>query len=298
MTSLTPGMRHMLLGVFFFSVMSAFTKAAGARLPAAEIVFARAVITLVLSIIAIRRLGAARFGTQRGLLVTRGIYGFIALSCLFFSLTRLPLADATVLQFTNPIVTAFLAVLLLRERMGLVEVLGGIVCIAGVVFVARPTFLFGEAGAIDGLAVAVALVGATFSALAYVTVRKLGTSEEPMVVVFYFALVALPGSLAFLAIGDPVLPHGHEWFLLLGVGVFAQLGQVELTRGLRLEPAARASSANYVQVLFAYAWGMLFFDEQPSFLGIIGAVLIACGSLRVNVRRAPHTDPRARSEDR
>ncbi len=268
----------MLLGVFFFSVMGVLAKLAGERLPTAEIVFARAVVTLAMSAFALRSVGSAAFGTARGLLVARGLYGFVALSCLFYSVTHLPLADATALQFTNPILTALLAVPMLGERLGRSAIAGSVLSLVGVVLVARPSFVFGAADALDPVAVAIAVVGAAFSALAYVTVRRLGTSEDPRVVVFYFALVALPGSLALLALGTPVVPRGIEWALLVGVGVFAQLGQVQLTNGLRLEAAGRASSANYTQILFAYAFGVFVFDEEPSLLGVAGALLIVAGT--------------------
>src|SRR5690606_13178034 len=82
------------------------------------------------------------------------------------------------------------------------------------------------------------------------------------------------------------LPRGAEWLLLLGVGVFAQLGQVQLTEALRLEPAGRVSSVNYVQVLFAYGFGVLIFGEIPTLLGVAGAALIVAGTLAV-ARRKP-----------
>ena len=56
-----------------------------------------------------------------------------------------------------------------------------------------------------------------------------------------------------------VLPTGMEWSWLLGVGVFTQLGQVLITKGLSLLPAGRASSINYAQVLFATLWGIFLF---------------------------------------
>ncbi len=276
----------MLLGAFFFSVMSAFAKLAGARIPTAEIVFSRAVVTIVLSALSLRGVGHARLGTNRLLLIARGVYGLIALTCLFYSVTHLPLADATVLQFTAPILTALFAVVLLREPMGRGGVVGSIVAFAGVLLVARPSFVFGHAQALDPFAVVVALVGTAFSALAYVTLRKLGASEDPRVVVFYFSLVALPGSLLMLAFGEAVMPRGAEWLMLLGVGVFAQLGQLQLTQGLRLETAGRASSANYVQVLFAYAFGLAIFGEQPSALGLAGAALVVAGTILVARARA------------
>ncbi len=280
-TKSAGGMHHMLLAALAFALMSVLTKVAGARLPTLEIVAARGVVTLVLSALVLGPGGLAR-GRNRRLLVVRGVLGFVALTCFFFALTHLPLADATVLHFTNPILTAFLAAWLLREPLGRRELLGGVACLVGVVLVTRPSLVFGHASGLDPLAVGLGLLGATFSALAYVTVRRLGASEDPQVVVFYFALVTLPASMVLLfAFADPVLPRGVEWLELLGVGVFAQLGQIELTKGLRLEPAGRASTANYAQVVLSYGFGLALFGEVPSVLGFAGAALIAAGTVFV-----------------
>ena len=64
---------------------------------------------------------------------------------------------------------------------------------------------------------------------------------------------------------------------LLGVGVLTQLGQVWVTDGLLCLPAARATSINYIQVIFPASWGWLGFSESISLwqIGGGGLVLIA-----------------------
>jgi drug/metabolite transporter (DMT)-like permease len=97
-----------------------------------------------------------------------------------------------VIQYTNPVWTALIAAVVLGEWIGRAQVGLALLSLAGVVLVARPGFLTGGGSALDPVAVAVALVGALFSAGAYVTVRRL-RGEEPMVVVFHFALVSTLG---------------------------------------------------------------------------------------------------------
>ena len=75
---------------------------------------------------------------------------------------------------------------------------------AGVVIAARPTALFGGAG-LDPFAVAVSVGAACASSVVYVTVRKLAQTEHPLVIVFYFPLVALPLTLPWV-IPDLVMP--------------------------------------------------------------------------------------------
>jgi drug/metabolite transporter (DMT)-like permease len=131
------------------------------------------------------------------------------------------------------------------------------------------------------LAVAVALCAAILSSVAYTTVRGLRETDDPLVVVFYFPLVATPAAVPFM-ITKAVWPTPFEWLLLVGVGVVTQIGQIFLTKGLHRERAGRATSMSYIQVVFAATWGLLFFHEVPNSLSIVGAVLILCGMLVVS----------------
>jgi hypothetical protein len=74
--AVAPGIRHMLVGTFFFSAMSVFAKLAGARLPTMELVLARVVIILIMSWWVIQRLGVHPWGNDKKLLLLRGFAGF------------------------------------------------------------------------------------------------------------------------------------------------------------------------------------------------------------------------------
>src|SRR5690606_19598457 len=121
---------------------------------------------------------------------------------------------------------------------------------------------------------------AFFSGAAYVTVRKLARTEHPLVIVFFFTLVTVPGALPG-TLAAAVWPTPAEWAILLGVGLTAQAGQVYLTRGLQLEPAGRATAVGYLQIVFAAAWGALFFAEYPDAWTVAGALLILGSTLAV-----------------
>jgi drug/metabolite transporter (DMT)-like permease len=277
----------MLVGTLFFSVMSVLAKLAGERLPTMELVLARVVVTLVMSCWAIRSLGIYPWGQNKKLLLVRGFAGFMGLSCYFYAINHLPLADATVIQFCNPMLAALIAVFALKERLRGLDLLATLFSMAGVVLVAQPTFLFARGVPLDPVAVTIGVVGAIFSAIAYVVIRRLGSTEHHMVVVFYFPLVTGPASIPLLAYEGVVLPEGIEWLLLLGIGVAAQLGQIEITKGFKLETAGRASSVTYIQIVLAYTWGILLFGEYPNAISIIGAVLVVLGVFSVTRRGTP-----------
>ena len=258
------------------SAMSVMVKSVSERLPTGEIVFARAIVTLVLSYAMVRRAGLSPWGTQRGRLMFRGLLGFSALGCYYLSLARLPLADATTLQNTTPLVAALLAWWLLGERVGRAAAFAIACGLGGVLLVVHPT-----SGAADPAGIAVAVLGATFSAIAYVTVRQLSKTEHPLVIVFSFPLVAMPLALPWAA-SHVVLPSATDWLLLVGIGVTTQIGQVFMTLGLSVERAGKAMSIGYVEICFAIVWQLLIFWTWPAVWTIAGAALIIAGTFAVS----------------
>jgi drug/metabolite transporter (DMT)-like permease len=274
---LSQGLRYMVAGAFFFSAMSLLVKVAGQRLPSQQIVLARSLVMVVLAAVALRRLGVPLLGTRRRLLVLRGLLGFGALSCFYFALVHLPLAEATVLQYTNPAFAAVFAIVALGETMRRREIASVVLSLAGVALVARPALLFGGTSALDPVAVSVGLLGAILSAAAYVVVRMLGT-EHHLVVILYFAVISAVGAVP-VTVMTAVAPTAGEWLLLLGVGLTTHAGQVFMTRGLHLERAGRATAAGLVQIVFAAVWGLVIFSDVPGPLGVVGALLVISGVL-------------------
>jgi drug/metabolite transporter (DMT)-like permease len=274
----------MVASALSFSLMGVCVKHVGSRIPAAEVVLVRALVSVVLSWLLVRRAGISPWGQRRGLLVLRGAIGSVALLCVYIALTELPLASATVLQYLYPTFTALLAWLVLGEPIGRRVLLAVLVGWTGVLLVARPGQLLGAAGSLAGAttlagpAVLIAVAGAFCTALAYVSVRSLARSEHPLVIVFYFPLVAVPLSLPLVLL-NPVWPTPLELLWLLGVGVFTQLGQVFLTSSLVALPAARATAISYVQVAFAGIWGWLLFGELVDGWTVAGAALVLAATL-------------------
>ncbi|ODS23209.1 hypothetical protein AB835_09940 [Candidatus Endobugula sertula] len=118
------GIRYMMMSALGFALMGVFVKIAGIQgVPLMEIVAARALISAILSYSDVRRKKVPLFGQRRGLLLLRGLVGSLALMCVYYSLVNLPFAEATVLQYLNPMFTALLALFFLGERLQLATVM-------------------------------------------------------------------------------------------------------------------------------------------------------------------------------
>lgn len=269
----------LLLGALSFSLMAACVKQVAGRIPLAEVVLARSLVGVAITAWMIHRARISPWGRRRGLLVGRGLIGSVALLCVFGGLRYLPLATATVLQFLYPSLTALLAWPWLGEKTGVRALAGLGMGWLGVVLVCMPLLPNGDTPPLLApLGVALALAGALFTALAYVSVRDLGRSEHPLVIVLYFPMVAVPFCLP-LVLADPVLPTPVELLWLVAVGLFTQLGQLGITYGLAIIPAARATTLTYAQVVFAGLLGWWWFAEWPSLFTLGGGLLILLAAL-------------------
>ena len=137
-TSMT-GPRYVLISAFGFAVMAALVKEAGVLgIPLLQIIFVRAVISVVLSLVDIRRAGVHPLGNERGLLFARGFFGFAALTGVFYALIHLSMAQATLLQYLHPVFTALLAFLFLAERPTVATLSCIVLSLMGLVCIVSP----------------------------------------------------------------------------------------------------------------------------------------------------------------
>ncbi|XP_039991565.1 solute carrier family 35 member G1 isoform X2 [Xiphias gladius] len=81
---------------------------------------------------------------KRIYLVLRGFIGSNAMILLFYAVQQMPLADATVIMFSNPVFTSLLAWIFLKERCTIWDCVFTVFTITGVILIARPPFIFGE----------------------------------------------------------------------------------------------------------------------------------------------------------
>lgn len=280
---MTQGIRHMIVASFFFSVMTVFVKVVGQTIPVAQIVLIRSCFAVAFTWAMMRRSGTVTFGLRKGLLVIRGLLGFAAIMCFYYALPRLPLAEATLIQYTNPVFVALFAGLVLRERVGRRELVAIGLCMIGVVLLSRPGALAGTVvPMLNPVHVGVAMCGAVLSGAAYAVVRKLRETEGALTVVLYFPLLSIPLSLPLVLL-DNVAPDVVDWLYLIGIGITSQIGQVYMTRSYHAERASRASAASYIQILFAMVWGVALFSERIDAWLLGGTLLVTGGTAIVSL---------------
>jgi len=273
---------YMLLSALGFALMAASVKEVSALgIPVLEIVAARAIVSAIISYGDIKRKKISVWGNNKPLLIARGTVGAFALMFVYYAVTTLPLAEATILQYLHPVFTAILALVFLKEMIQRSTIACIVISLIGLFIMIQPNLKVDGVVEYPWVSIGAAVLGAFGSAVAYVIVKKLTKTDDSSVIVFYFPMVSLP--IAIIMLGDSfVVPSITAIVLLILVGIFTQVGQVGLTKALHCEDASKATAYAYVQVLFSVIIGWTYFSEVPATTTFIGGGLIMFGAL-VNV---------------
>ncbi|MCW5907048.1 MAG: DMT family transporter [Chitinophagales bacterium] len=257
------------MSTFFFALMNVFIKKVG-HIPAMEIVFFRCFVSLLLCVALLYKQGVGWRGSNRKLLLARGIFGTIALYTFFITLREMPLGTAVTIQYLSPVFTTIIAIFLLKEYVHNLQWLFFLLSFSGIVFIK------GFDSRVSILMLGIGIVSAIASAFAYNMVRSLKEKEHAVVVVLHFQLIGTIAGL-FFSIFNWKMPVGWDWFYLLLIGVFTQLGQINLTKALQMEKIANVSILNYLGVVYALLFGYMFFDEHYEPVALVGIALVLCG---------------------
>lgn len=270
------GVLYMLGSSLAFSFMQICVKYLP-HLPTTELILFRSIVSIILSLAMLKQLGIHPLGNNRKVLLMRGIFGTTALTIFFYTLQYLPLASAVTIQYLSPIFTALFAAIFLKEKMHIKQWLFFGLSFAGVALLKG----FDERVSISFMLLGI--LSAMFSGMAYTCIRKLKDSEHPVVVVFYFPLVATP-IMAVLSYFNWVMPAGKDWLVLLLMGIFTQIAQILMTKGLQSAAVNKIISVKYIGTLYALGFGYLLFGESYTLFSLMGIVMVVAGVV-LNLRQ-------------
>ena len=212
----------------------------------------------------------------------RGFAVATATICFFSSIFLMPLAEATAVGFTSPMITAVLSAVILHERTNATKWLATLIAFGGVLLIMRPN--------VEELGWAALLpLGAALS-MAFVMIgnRRVAGAGTPLLMQFLVASIAVPVILTAAILGHfsgiPALHVGiPDWTIVARccvVAVTATSAHWLIFIGTTRASAAEIAPMTYVQLLFALVLGILLFGDWPDMTSLVGSgIIIASGLL-------------------
>ncbi|NOX70581.1 MAG: DMT family transporter [Gammaproteobacteria bacterium] len=271
------GMAAAMGAHFLFAIMIMLAKLLSANHSVIEIAFYRNLIGSVpflFLIFALGRRDILKLNTKPLLVGLRAVLGTASLVLTFYAYSLMPLADTAALLFASSLFIPVLAVLILKESVGLYRWSAVVAGFVGVIVMVRPTgdvFVFG---------IAVALCTALLHAILQIILRYLGRFESPETISFYFFTVGA----AVTAIAMPfvaVSPSLREVPLLLGVGLSGAAAQWLLSVAYKNAPAAVVTVFNYTSIIWATLFGWMIWNEWPLPAVITGASIVIASNVLI-----------------
>ncbi|HSG56191.1 MAG TPA: DMT family transporter [Paracoccaceae bacterium] len=263
-------------GILGLSIMAALIKLASERgVHLAEIIFWRQFTTLpILLTWAALAGGVGQLATKRPRAhAMRGIYGLIGMVFNFGAVILLPLAEATTINFSAPIWAVVLSIVLLKEKVGWWRWSAVLAGFAGILVITQP-----GGSHIPLTGALVAMCGAFMIALISIQIRDLSSTEKPLAIVFWFAVVSTLCAAPFMPFVTKA-HSGEDWLILLGVGLAGTWGQLMITAALRYGKVSSVIVMDYSAIVWATVLGFLLFAVLPPATTFLGAPLIIAAGI-------------------
>ncbi|MDB5640849.1 MAG: EamA-like transporter family protein [Hyphomicrobiales bacterium] len=290
------GIAFKIASTLFFSAMLALVKYYSA-IPVSELVFFRssfALIPLVFWLLARGDFPRALHTRNLGGHLVRSLAGVGSMSLMFAAYGFLPLADVTAIGYAAPLLIVVFSALLLREKVTGSRWAAVLIGFAGVLVILWE-HLGRHADQRASFGALCAFSAAVLVSIAMIQTRRLTKTEDTGAIVFYFqtsttvasVLVMLaaevwPNAAPFASAVQSqawVWPSSADWWPLIALGLLGGVGQIFMTQSYRFADASIIACFDYTSMIWALIIGLLFFNEAPRDIALVGAAIIASGGL-------------------
>ena len=284
----------MLGGSLISALNGAIAKVLADDMSAMEIVFFRNIIGVVLILYALKHTPPKLFGGKWYLLITRGLFGFLAMILFFYTITTIPLGEAITLNKTSPLFVTILAYYLLKEHLSKTTLFALLIGFLGVVFIVKPFEMSVSYEHFLGI------LGGFFAAAAYTTIKKIKDIYDARVIVLSFVgigtilpalsfviapFVEVPSSVAFLFPTFSFPQTAWVWALIIFMAIISTLSQWLLTKAYSASNLSIIGVISYTNIPFAIGFGWMLGDVFPDTLTFFGIGLIILGGVLVGKKK-------------
>jgi len=189
-------------------------------------------------------------------------------------LGRMPIADATAIQFISPLLITAFSIPFLGERVGPSRWIAVIVGFIGIVIIVRPGSDAFQLGAL------LPLFSAVLWAIGMVLTRRIKNAESALTTLGISTLVAIAVLTAILPfVWSPLTVRAA--LLLLAMGLISILGQYLMILGYSRRPASVLAPLSYTQMVWSTISGLVIFGAIPGLSTWIGGAIVVASGLYV-----------------
>ena len=268
----------MIFSGFFATTMHCLIRFATEDHHPFEVAFFRTIFVLIIFLPLVAKNGISSLKSNNIKLQTfRAIVGSVAMLCMFYGLSITELAKATALMFTVPIFATILAILFLKEIVGIRRWLAMIVGFTGAVIVLRPDV---ELGFGPLLILCASLMWSSSMLMA----KTLTKTDSISSITFWQAAGLIPATF-ILAVPVWQWPNLSQLFMFLMIAIAGTLVHWFLNEALKRAEISALLPLDYLRLIWSVSMGFIFFNELPHAGLWFGAALILGASTYIGIRQ-------------
>ena len=277
-SSTIRGISLMIAATILFSIMHASIKYMSTNLHPFEIAFFRNLFGLFVIAPWLIKYGIQPLKTKKiKLHAARSFFNVLAMLSFFYSLSITPLAEVSTLGFTAPLFASILAVIFLKEIVGIRRIIAIIFGFVGTIVVIDPVYSSVDIGHL------LVLFSASVWSISLIIIKILGRTESSVTITSYMVLFMIPlsGFAAYFYWETPTL---YDLLFLLLIGITGTSAQMLLAQALREGDTSIIMPFDFLKLIWAVCIGFLFFSEIPEINVWIGSIMIFCSTLYIAYR--------------
>jgi len=273
---LESGFMVMILSALFYAITDIIIKFISPPLGIIQIAFVRFLLGALILWPMLKSSGQSLIGNSIRVLLLRGLTGTLAFFFLLKSIVMIPLSNAMVLFYTFPLFATFFSLLLLKETLKMLEIMLIILGMIGIYILINPSSHTYTIGHMFGL------LAGCFAGLTVVLIRKLGKTNGPLIIYFYFCIVGGIISSPFFIITFK-LPDFEQSSLLVFLAVIFLIAQILMNQGFKFCKAPEGGVILMSEVVFTGIAGVIIFNDTLSLNFLAGTCLIIGSGVGLNL---------------
>ena len=268
----------MLFASINFALLNTLVKYLSEEYHLSQIIFFRSLFAVLLILPFILKSGIKSLKTKSlKLQLIRCSLAVLAMYLWFYSISKIPLAEATAINFTAPIFGAIFAIFLLKEKIKYRRVIAIFISLIGALIIIRPGLIH------FNIYIFITLVASILMGMASVYIKKITLIDHPNAVVFYMPMVLTLVSF-FPCVIFWTKPTVFSLILLTSTGLTAFLAHVCITKAFSKSDATFVLVFDYLRLPFTAVLAFILFGEVTSFWVWVGGLIIFLSSIYVAYR--------------
>ena len=282
----------MLLSTLAFISVQSVVKSLGDAFDSVQLTFFRSFFGGLAVLPFIMTRGISAFKTENlPIHVGRGLFGAMAIFLMVYAVIHMPIADATVINFTRAFFMIVLAVIFLGEKVRWRRWTATAIGFSGIILMMRPG---DDAFQLAALAAAGAAV--CFAA-AHVCIKKCtNNNDHPMTVQSIYWVISSAVTLI------PTLwfwtsPDLAQWGLLIFMGLLSGIAQTLFVYSLNAGEATFVYPFDFTRLIWAALVGLFIFAEPLAWTTILGAAVIVASNIYIARRQALEDKTTAKGQE-